>query len=119
MNRLKELRKNRGVTQTEIAGFIGISQNSYSYWENGKVKIDNASIVKLADYFNVSVDFLLGREEQKNIIERPPYDVTDKQLIDLVKLYGVLTEIQKAQVLGYVIGLLEQSGVNVKGVLGR
>ncbi len=63
MNNLKKLRKSKGLTQTEIAQFIGITQNSYSYWENDKVKIDNASIVKLADFFEVSVDYLLGREE--------------------------------------------------------
>lgn len=61
MNRLKQIRKERGVTQSEVAKFIGISQNNYSYWENGKVKIDGDSIKKLADYFNVSVDYLLGR----------------------------------------------------------
>lgn len=62
MNNLRKLRKSKGLTQTEIAQFIGITQNSYSYWENDKVKIDNASIVKLADFFGVSVDYLLGRE---------------------------------------------------------
>lgn len=51
----------QGLTQQEVANFIGISQNNYSYWENGKVKIDNESIKKLADYFGVSVDYLLGR----------------------------------------------------------
>ncbi len=63
MNNLKKLRKSKGLTQTDIAKFIGITQNSYSYWENDKVKIDNESIVKLADYFGVSVDYLLGRSE--------------------------------------------------------
>lgn len=63
MNNLKKLRKSKGLTQTEIAKFIGITQNSYSYWENDKVKIDNASILKLADFFDVSVDYLLGRNE--------------------------------------------------------
>jgi len=62
MNNLKKLRKSKGLTQTEVAQFIGITQNSYSYWENDKVKIDNASILKLADFFEVSVDYLLGRE---------------------------------------------------------
>lgn len=62
MNRLKELRKAKGLTQVEVSKFVGISQNSYSYWENDKVKIDNASIIKLADFFGVTVDYLLGRE---------------------------------------------------------
>ena len=63
MNNLRKLRKSKGLTQTEIAQFIGITQNSYSYWENDKVKIDNASIVKLADFFGVSVDYLIGRDD--------------------------------------------------------
>ncbi len=63
MNNLKKLRKSKGLTQSELAQFIGITQNSYSYWENDKVKIDNASILKLADFFGVSVDYLLGRED--------------------------------------------------------
>ncbi len=61
MNRLKELRKSRGLTQTEVAKQIGISQNNYSYWENGKVKIDNNSLKRLADLFNVTVDYILDR----------------------------------------------------------
>ena len=56
MNNLKILRKAKGLTQKEVADFIGISQNNYSYWENGKVKIDNGSLQKLADFFDVTVD---------------------------------------------------------------
>ena len=66
MNNLKILRKAKGLTQKEVADFIGISQNNYSYWENGKVKIDNGSLQKLADFFDVTVDYLLGREEKSS-----------------------------------------------------
>lgn len=62
MLKLKEIRKSQGKTQVEVAKFIGISQNNYSYWENGKVKIDNESLEKLSNYFKVSVDYLLGNE---------------------------------------------------------
>lgn len=65
MNKLKELRKQKDVNQSEVAKFIGISQNTYSYWENGKVKIDNESLQKLADYFGVTIDYLLGRNEKR------------------------------------------------------
>ena len=61
--RLKELRKNNRLTQAEIAKIIGVNQNTYSYWENEKTKIDNATLAKLADYFNVTIDYLLGRDE--------------------------------------------------------
>lgn len=66
MNNLKILRKAKGLTQKEVADFIGISQNNYSYWENGKVKIDNGSLQKLADFFDVTVDYLLGRDEKSS-----------------------------------------------------
>lgn len=68
-NRLKTMRKVTGKTQQDVARFVGITQNAYSYWENGKVKIDDLNIRKLADWYNVSADFLLGR---KYIMTIPP-----------------------------------------------
>lgn len=68
MNRLKELRKKKGVTQSDVASFIGISQNNYSYWENGKVKIDAESMRRLAEYFGVTVDYILGRTEDVKVV---------------------------------------------------
>lgn len=63
MNNLKAARKAAGMTQTEVARVVGITQNGYSYWENGKAKIDHASLTKLASLFGVSVDYLLGSSE--------------------------------------------------------
>lgn len=83
MNRLKELRKKSNFTQKEIANIIGIAQNTYSCWENGKIRIDNASLQKLADYFNVSVDYLLGRDD----IKKAPTEVTDKKIGDLEQVF--------------------------------
>ena len=62
INRLREARKRKGLTQKQVAEFIGITQNAYSYWESGRNKIDNESLERLADFFGVSVDYLLGRE---------------------------------------------------------
>lgn len=60
MNNLKAARKAKGLTQTEVARAIGLTQNGYSYWENGKAKIDKDQLLKLASLFDVSVDYLLG-----------------------------------------------------------
>ena len=68
---LKAARKSKGLTQQQVADFIGISQNNYSYWENGKVKIDNVSLQRLSNLFDVSVDFLLGRETHTSIDTTP------------------------------------------------
>ena len=66
MNNIKLLRKEKGLTQTDMARMLGITQNNFSYWENGKVKIDNESLEKMANFFNVSIDFLLGRTQNRN-----------------------------------------------------
>ncbi len=59
-NRIKELRQGRKIKQSELADYLGVAQNTLSYWERGVYDIDNASLKKLADYFGVSVDSLLG-----------------------------------------------------------
>ena len=60
--RLKELRLQRGFSQEELAEQIGIKQNSYSDWENGKCKPNYEKLEKIADFFGVSLDWLFGRK---------------------------------------------------------
>lgn len=66
MNNLKAARKAKGLTQVEVARTIGLTQNGYSYWENGKAKIDRDQLLKLANLFDVSVDYLLGNTTTTN-----------------------------------------------------
>ncbi len=58
--RLKLLRKIAKKTQQDIANVVNVTQNAYSYWERGMVKIDSESLKKLAEYYGVSLDFLSG-----------------------------------------------------------
>ena len=60
MNRLREARKAKGMTQVDVANYIGLSQGSYSCWEKGRVKIDSMSLSRLATLFGVTTDYLLG-----------------------------------------------------------
>lgn len=60
---LKKMRKSWGVTQSEVAQAVGVKQNSYNSWENGKRKPDFNTLQKLADYFGVTTDSLLGRTD--------------------------------------------------------
>ena len=62
-NKIKEIRRERGITQAELAKQIGIARNTLSYWENGKSDVDTANLKKIAAYFQVSTDFLLCQEE--------------------------------------------------------
>lgn len=59
---IKRLRKNKGLKQQEIAELLGVKQNTYSDWENGKTDPSFENLVKLADLLDVSLDWLFGRE---------------------------------------------------------
>lgn len=59
---IKRLRKNKGLKQQEIAELLGVKRNTYSDWENGKREPSFENLVKLADLFDVSLDWLFGRE---------------------------------------------------------
>ena len=60
--RLKELRKKKGLKQQEIAELLGVKRNTYSDWENGKTEPSFENLIKLADLLEVSLDWLFGRE---------------------------------------------------------
>lgn len=60
MSRLKELRRIKGIRQNEIAELLHISQGAVSQWESGRTNMDYQYAKTLADYFGVTVDYLLG-----------------------------------------------------------
>ena len=60
--KLKVLRKKKGLTQQQIADEIGVNRGSYSNWEKGKREPSFENLVKLADLLEVSLDSLFGRE---------------------------------------------------------
>lgn len=61
--RLKEIRKSRGISQLKLAIDLNMNQNSISRYENGIREADYATLIKFADYFNVSIDYLLERTD--------------------------------------------------------
>ena len=63
--RLKELRRQVGLTQVEVAEKLGISQPAYASWERCVKKPTHENLVKIAQIFNVSVDYLVGNSEDK------------------------------------------------------
>ena len=59
--RIRNLREDHDITQTKIAGILGMSQTGYSKYETGENDIPTAILIKLADYYDVSVDYILER----------------------------------------------------------
>ncbi len=58
---LKELRTEKKLSQTEIADIINISQRAYSFYETGQREPSIETLIKLADYYKVSLDYITGR----------------------------------------------------------
>ena len=63
--RLKELREAHQLSQTQIAIELGTKQSTYSNWENGTRNPSLEMLVKIADYYKTSTDYLLGRYKEK------------------------------------------------------
>ncbi len=61
--RLKELRKQRNISQLKLAMDLGFNQNSISRYETGEREADYKTLIAIADYFNVSVDYLIERTD--------------------------------------------------------
>ena len=65
--RLKELRKKKGISQLRLATELNTSQNTISRYETGEREPGIAELIKIANYFNVSVDYLIGRTENPTL----------------------------------------------------
>ena len=63
MNRIRELRKRKGLTQTQLACQMKVSQGTLSYWERGDYEPDFNALRWMADFFQVSLDYLLCRTD--------------------------------------------------------
>lgn len=60
MNRLKQLRNSRGITQDELGRMLGVQKAAICKYENGRVNMPNSVIMRLVEIFQVSADYLLG-----------------------------------------------------------
>lgn len=63
--RLRDLREDNDITQSQIVSVLNIRQNTYSQYENGKRQMPIELLWKLADYYNTSIDYLVGRTNTK------------------------------------------------------
>ena len=68
-NRIKDLREDADMRQIDLANAVGIDQRTISNYETGKTYPDSFALIKLADYFNVSIDYLVGRTDYNTFIK--------------------------------------------------
>ena len=62
--RIRDLREDHDLTQKQIAGILGMSQTGYSKYETGENDLPTSVLIKLADFYDVSVDYLLNRTNE-------------------------------------------------------
>ncbi len=67
--RIKDLREDRDITQAALSQHLHISQRAYSHYENGTRDIPTAILIAIADYYNVSTDYLLDRTDKKDLLK--------------------------------------------------
>ena len=88
--RIKELRLEKGITQSELSSYLGLTPKMVSFYELQQRFPPQDIIIKLADYFNVSTDYLLGRSEIRNSDEllreySSLYNKNPKELEEYIK----------------------------------
>ena len=64
---IRSIREDRDIKQKDIAKYLNVSQNTYSQYETGTISLTAEILVKLADYYDVSIDFLLDRTNNPDI----------------------------------------------------
>ena len=65
--RIRDLREDRDLTQTDMGKVLSCSQRVYSNYERGDIDIPTTTLIKIADFHDVSVDFLLGRTDNPKL----------------------------------------------------
>lgn len=101
MNRIKELRKAKSMKQVELANAISVSQAALSGYETGKYEPDFYTLQRIAEFFNVSIDYILGRDEKKSA------PISESELdAELMERLCNLTPEEKDKVDAFVQGLL-------------
>lgn len=106
------LRERKKLSQIEVAKNLGITQQRYSRYERGEREADYETLCKLADFFDVTVDELLGRTSEPELfdnarVERP----------EILELYESLTPELQAHALAYLHGLADRSAVQNSAIV--
>lgn len=105
MNRLKYLREESGKTQSEVAKFLGITNQAYSFIEKGQRRLSSKMLEQLANYFDVSTDYILGR----TIARTPGTDILGLTEVGFnSNEYKAPTQKQKEQIKSIVEAILEK-----------
>ena len=99
--RIRSIRHKKDFTQSEMAEFLNCSQQTVNVWESGKHTPKITMLVKIAESFGVSVDWLLGRKEPVRIITQIPQDA--KPIMDLYAQFNNTGKVEAEKMLNLLL----------------
>lgn len=94
VDRILELIKKNGITEYRVMKDCALQTNSFTYWKKGRATPGLDALIKIANYFNVSIDYLIGRETSNNAAINP-----------IISRISQLSDLQQMQVMAYIDGL--------------
>ncbi len=95
---LKQLRKEKGISQKSLGEEIGVSQQSINKYENYNIEPDISTLIHLAKFFNTSVDYLIGNTEIRPVAELAMSFKPTQDEIDLINEYRKMNEAERDSV---------------------
>lgn len=104
--RIRELRKEKNITQKMLGEILNVADNTITEWEKGRTEPSISSITALADFFQCSTDFLLGREDYMGNITTINQSLQDSE-IKLLDYWNKLNRSGQNRAVGFILGLLE------------
>ena len=102
--RMRELRKEKGLNQRELAEKLGIKKNTYNGYETGKHRPNSNTLVKLSEEFNVTIDYLVGITNIKE--DKNNSDLYFNQMeLNMLNVFERLNDLGKQKVIEYITDL--------------
>lgn len=107
---LKELRQSKKLKQAEIAHYLQVSPQCYSSYEQGSREPNIETLIKLADFFDVSLDTLMGRVSSRLSKYQNSYEalslISQQNMLELIKVFSKVSEKSQLKICGFAEGLL-------------
>jgi len=101
-DKIKELRTNKDISQEKLSEHLGVTKNAISSWENNRTEPSSDMIKKIAEYFHVTTDYLLGANQNKTDIE-----IIKMRLNEAGVIYGDDLSIEELQKALQIINILK------------
>lgn len=101
MNRIKLLRLERNILQSELANILKVRQNTVSNWETGRNEPDQQALFAISKYFGVSIDYILGNSDFKKEPTSEEWDSLNNMQKEIIALMGNMSEEQQKDLLEY------------------